>query len=183
MDPKKAAVFTPFETELKNGRTLTVRLLEACDAEPFVEFYGAIPAEDNRYYIGADGCTPEKARARADRAESPVEVCLVLDGGDGRIYGEAWYSWKDEENAKSTFGICISRELQGQGAGKGIMSALMDLSAKVGPEIMTLTVQKENERAADLYQKLGFKIIKEQIRPARKDCPELPEYYMERQTR
>lgn len=174
---------TPLPITLRDGREMVIRALDAGDAEAFVAFYSAIPVDDNRYYIGPEGCTPEKARERAARADSPTEVALVIDGQNGQVYGEAWYSWKDEPRAKSTFGICISRAVQGVGAGKALMDRLMALAAEVGPPVMTLTVQKENARAVALYQKMGFAIVREQMRPARQDCPELPEYYMEKSLR
>lgn len=183
MNTSDSAKVKPFVVTLKNGRKMTIRLLEPTDGEGFVEFYAAISPEDSRYYFSAADRTREKALARVAQADRATEVCLVIDGGDGRIYGEAWFRWNDEENAKSVFGICISRELQGLGVGKSIMNYLMELATDYGPELMAIEVQKENNRALKLYMKLGFKIIREQLRPARTDCEELPEYYMERKTR
>lgn len=165
---------------LTDGTIMTIRLLAENDGDAYVAFYGSIPAQDNRYYIGAEACTPEKARQRGQCAHSATELCLVLEGSDGKIYGEAWYRWKSEKDHASVFGICMSQDIQGSGAGGKIMNSLMALSAHHGPPIMSLTVQKENKRAVHLYEKIGFVVIKEQIRPARADCEALEEYYMER---
>ncbi|MCE5277099.1 MAG: GNAT family N-acetyltransferase [Planctomycetaceae bacterium] len=173
----------PVRVTLRDGREMTIRLLAGGDGSAIAEFYASIPVEDNRYYIGPSGTTPENARLRAAAADNEFEVALVLDGGDGTIDGEAWYRWEGPDAAKSLFGICLSRRCQNSGAGRAIMTRLLEVAGRHGPAIMTLTVQKENVRAVALYTRLGFQIIREQMRPARPDCPPLPEYYMELQAR
>ncbi len=174
---------SPVRVTLRDGRDMIVRLLDSADGEAMGEFYASIPVEDNRYYIGPTGTTADNARLRAAGADNALEVALVLEGRDGKIYGEAWYRWEAPEAAKSMFGICISRQCQNCGAGRAIMTRLLEVARCCGPAIMTLTVQKENVRAVALYMRMGFAIIREQLRPARPDCPPLPEYYMELQTR
>ena len=48
---------------------------------------------------------------------------------------------------------------------------------------MSLTVQKANPRAVALYQKMGFEIVREQMRNQVEEFPPEPEYYMERKVR
>ena len=52
---------------------------------------------------------------------------------------------------------------------------LKEIAVTVGPPLMTLTVQKKNPKAVELYTRMGFRIIREQLRPADNE----PEYYME----
>jgi ribosomal protein S18 acetylase RimI-like enzyme len=59
------------------------------------------------------------------------------------------------------------------------MERLMKIAHDIGPNIMSLTVQKSNARAVILYQKMGFQIIREQLRGGDNE----PEYYMERTVR
>jgi ribosomal protein S18 acetylase RimI-like enzyme len=85
----------------------------------------------------------------------------------------------------SHFGLCIRRGLQASGAGNALMTRLLEVAKEIGPPVMGLTVQKANARAVALYTKMGFRVVREQMRgPMAVDgFPPEPEYYMERRTR
>ena len=180
MTPEDRGLATLHRVTLRDGRPITIRLLQATDAEAVAEFYGAIPDKDGMYYIPPSARTHEKAVERAAMADSPYEVCLVLVDDAGMIHGEAWFRWSAERTEQSMFGIAIRRTMQGVGAGRLIMGRLMEIGDVYGPPVMNLTAQEENERAWKLYVSMGFVILRRQIRPAREDAPELPEFYMER---
>ncbi len=171
----------PRRVTLRDGRDITIRLIDAADLPAMIAFYRDVPAEDSIYYR----TTIDNLEAGAEKwvpaaADNPYMVCLVLADDAGGVHGEAWYEWKENAPGMSTFGICIRRTMQGQGAGRLIMSRLMEIGDAFGPPVMNLTVQKENERAWKLYTSLGFKPLREQMRAAREDAPEMPEFYMER---
>lgn len=181
MKPEDCPLAPPRRIILRDGRTLTIRLIEAADLPQMVAFYSDIPAKDAVYYRG----TPASLAASADKwvpaaATNPSMVCLVLVDDAGAVHGEAWYDWKAEKPEMSTFGICIRPTVQGQGAGRFIMTRLVEIGDAYGPPKMCLTVQMENTRAWKLYTSLGFKPIYDQIREARADAPPMPEFYMER---
>ncbi len=166
---------------LRGGREITIRLIEASDLPQMVAFYRDVPVKDGIYYRGSPASLADGAPQWVPQAAAnPCMVCLVLAADDGSIHGEAWYQWKDAKSEMSTFGICIRPTMQGQGAGRLIMSRLLEIGDAYGPPRMNLTVQKENTRAWKLYTSLGFRPIYDQMRPARADCPPLPEFYMER---
>lgn len=145
-----------------------------------VRFYADIPDADGIYYLPPSCRTREKALATAGQADIPCKVHLVLADDQGELHGEAWYSWPEDKPEQSTFGICIRRTMQGQGAGRLIMGRLLEIAGHYGPPVMNLTVQKVNERAWKLYTSMGFVRLREQMRAAREDAPEMPEFYMER---
>jgi ribosomal protein S18 acetylase RimI-like enzyme len=180
MKPEDRVQAPPLRVTLRDGRPIAIRLLQVSDGEAMADFYAAIPDKDGRYYIGPSGRTREKALARAAMADSPYEVCLVLADDAGMLHGEAWFRWSAERTDQSTFGIAIRRTMQGVGAGRLIMTRLMEIGDAYGPPVMNLTAQEENERAWKLYTSMGFVILRRQIRPAREDAPPLPEFYMER---
>jgi neutral ceramidase len=181
MKPQDRRFATPRHLTLRDGRNITVRLLELSDAEAMVDFYAAIPDKDGVYYMPPSCRTREKSLERTAMVDDPYEVCLVLVDDDGMIHGEAWYRWDEKERKnQSWFGIAIRRTMQGVGAGRIIMTRLMEIGDLYGPPVMDLTVQVENERAWKLYTSLGFKIIRQQMRDAREDAPEMPEFYAER---
>ena len=171
----------PHRITLRDGRALTIRLIEATDLPQMVAFYNDVPVKDGVYYRGS----PATLAASAEKwvpaaAANPCMVCLVLADEVGAIHGEAWYQWNPEKPEISLFGICIRPTMQGQGVGRLIMTRLMEIGDTYGPPKMNLTVQLENTRAWKLYTSIGFKPLYEQMRGARADAPPLPEFYMER---
>ena len=161
---------------LKNGVPVVLRPLALTDGEALAAFYAGIPKEDEFFYL-PHPLTRENALRNAANALSPHEIVLVVEPATGGIGGYAWYRWS-EGAEKSGFGICISRALQGTGAGQKLMARLEEISKTVGPGIVSLTVQKRNPKAVQLYTKMGFQIVREQLRGDGE-----PEYYMERATR
>ncbi len=181
MRPEDRPLASPRRVTLRDGRAITIRLIEAADLPAMVAFYRDVPKADAVYYRG----TSEALVAGADAwvpaaADGAHMVCLVLADDTGAIHGEAWYEWKADKPEMSTFGICIRRTMQGQGAGRHILSRLMEIGDTFGPPTMNLTVQKENERAWKLYTSAGFVQLREQMRAAREDAPPMSEFYMER---
>jgi ribosomal protein S18 acetylase RimI-like enzyme len=76
-------------------------------------------------------------------------------------------------------GICIRRGFQDCGLGAALMDRLGAIARDVGPPVMGLTVQQANPRGIALYQKMGFGVVREQVRPGDGE----PEFYMERRVR
>jgi ribosomal protein S18 acetylase RimI-like enzyme len=168
--------FPPQAVTLRDGAKAVVRPLTEADGGALADFYEGIPAEDG-YFYQPHPLTRENALNNASRASSPTEVVLVLETPAGGIGGYAWYRW-GEGSALSCFGICVARAFQGTGAGQQLMVRLQEIARTVGPEVMMLTVQKKNPKAVQLYTKMGFQIVREQIRADGE-----PEYYMERRVR
>ena len=117
----------------------------------------------------------------ADQRRFPPLAITLRNGTPAVIRplaATAWYRWKAGVPA-SGFGICIARTLQGRGAGQQLMARLLEIALTVGPPVMSLTVQKKNPKGVELYAKMGFRVIREQVRAADGE----PEYYMERPMR
>lgn len=163
----------PVIERLNNGNEMVIRPLRKDDGEALADFYLSIPKEDYFFYC-PHPLDKEHACKKADDAENPNFICLVMGTKDGKIAGYAWCRWP-EDWIKSSFGICIRHDHHGIGAGQALMRNLIGLSGKYGPPIMSLTVQKANPGAVKLYQKMGFNVIREQIRVRDNE----PEYYME----
>lgn len=173
--------FPPIPVRLKDGRTAVVRPLDLGDGEALGEFYEGVPQEDFRFYCPYP-LTRMQGRKNAKDASNPLSVVLVLETSRRRIAGYAWYRWKEGASA-SGLGICVSREFQGSGAGNALMTRLLEIARDVGPPVMTLTVQKANVRAFELYRKMVFAAVREDIRPARPGLEEEPQYHMKRRCR
>ncbi len=184
MTPGTMKQFPPIRVSLKDGTEATIRPLSPEDGEALAAFYAGVPMEDIRFYC-PHPLDREHALSNAANALSPLEVVLVVETPAQPIAGYAWYRWKEENAERSTFGICVGRAIQGTGAGRALMARLAEIAAVAGPPVMCLTVQKANARAVALYQSMGFRIVREQMRGpmAMGTFPPEPEYAMERQVR
>jgi len=175
--------FSPVRVRLKTGQPCKIRFLQPSDGTKLAEFYQSVPEEDLRFYHPYP-LTRDQAFQNAREALSPDRVVLVLETDCGQLAGYAWYRWRKWAK-KSTFGMCIRREFQGKGAGKTLMSRLLEVARKVGPRVMSLTVQVANHPAVNLYRQMGFVILRQQRQEHRgypHFAPE-PEYYMEKRVR
>ncbi len=178
MNPDEAVAFPAVNVALKDGRSATLRLLGRTDGEALAAFYAAVPPDDVRFYCPHPLTKPE-ALKKAASADDSRFVCLVGVAEKGDIAGYAWYRWQADDSPSSGFGICIRRDFQGSGLARALMADLLKIAARVGPPVMHLTVQKANPRAVALYRKMGFTVVREQVR----DFDNEPEYCMERKVK
>ena len=189
MSPQNRERFPAFQAVLANGVRALIRPLHTGDARILGDFYLSVPAQDYRFYRNRP-LTREQAATMAASADHPHRVVLVLvptprrgsRQTDDSIGGYAWYRWEDGTEP-SVLGICIGPRFQNLGAGTALMKRLLEIARTVGPPVVSLTVQKANPRAVRLYRKMGFRIVREQTRPASHWFPAEPEYYMERPSR
>jgi len=183
LTPEQDKQFEQARPLLKNGLSVLVRPLREADADALGDLYESVPLEDARFYLSPSELNRAQASSEAAQAGGPSFVGLVAEAANGSIAGYAYYKWTDETSEVSRFGICVRRDYQGCGAGKALMTHLLEFASRVGPCAMGLHVQKANQRAVELYQKMGFHIVRKQTRAARDCFPEEPEYYMERRVR
>ena len=178
MNPDDARAFPARKMVLKNGQIVTLRHLAVSYGEALASFYAVVPPEDNRFYCPHPLTRPE-ALKKAASADSSSFVCLVGVTEKAEISGYAWYRWQADDSPSSSFGICIRRDFQGSGLARALMEDLMKIAVRVGPAVMSLTVQKANPRGVELYKKMGFQVVREQLRRGDNE----PEFYMERKVR
>lgn len=201
MLPEDQASYPPLTATLKDGRSVRLRLISVADTSALSDFYASLPRETWRFYC-PPRLTHEDAVRRAAEAEAPTVVCLVAEEPwSGAIVGYAWYRWRDEGEQpggsglpsgsgllsgtaqSSIFGICLREAYRGTGLGQALIARLLEIARAVGPPVMALTVQLANPRAVALYQKMGFRIVREQMREAIGDFVAEPEYAMEQVVR
>ena len=59
---------------------------------------------------------------------------------------------------KVEFGVCVLKEFWGYGIGKNLLKQSIKWADAAGIKKMTLSVVETNEKAIDLYKRLGFEI-------------------------
>lgn len=191
MLPEQQAGYPPLIATLKDRRSVRLRLISLVDASALDDFYASLPRETWRFYC-PPRLTREDAARRAAEADAPTIVCLVAEEPSSRaIAGYAWFRWRDEGEQpgdsgqphgtaqSSVFGICLREAYRGAGLGQALIERLLQIARAVGPPVMALTVQLANPRAVALYQKMGFRIVREQMRDRIGDFAAEPEYAME----
>ena len=182
---------------LAGGVHAVIRPLRRGDADALGDFYESIPRRDYRFYRAAP-LTREMAYAEAAAADRPDRAVLLLiaaphagagsghsraaSGSTGIVGGYAWYRWQDGAD-RGVLGICVRPGYRNLGAGAALMAQLLEVGASLGPPVMTLTVQQANPRAIRLYRKMGFRSVREQMRPANRWFAAEPEFYLERTVR
>jgi ribosomal protein S18 acetylase RimI-like enzyme len=78
----------------------------------------------------------------------------ISDSGEPAVYGHL-----EEENGTVWLGIAVLPGYQGKGLGKYMMDRLMEEALRLNIEVITLTVDKINERAHKLYLQYGFVVV------------------------
>lgn len=181
MKPEIAAQFPPAPVTLKNNMVAYVRPLRTTDGDKLAEMYAAITWGEYRFFCPYP-LNAKTARRNAANADSGEWTTVVIEGPDKKIGGYCWVRRFPETAPQGTFGICIRDKYQNCGAGAAIIKRLLEIVRVCGPATVDLTVQHANERAVILYQKMGFKIVREQTRGTPDDPHGFdmePEYYME----
>lgn len=93
----------------------------------------------------------------ADRIAQPwfsADNFLVLEGAGGILLGYNWLKVTDDE--AEIYVVGVAPEAAGTGFGKALMQAGLARLRETGADAAVLYVDGDNERAVELYRKLGF---------------------------
>ncbi|MDE6016208.1 MAG: GNAT family N-acetyltransferase [Acetatifactor sp.] len=110
---------------------------------------------------------PELAVYIADFGQ-PDDLCLVAESY-GHIIGAVWTrilageikGYGNIDNHTPEFAISVKKDFRQQGIGSKLMQEMIALLKSNGYEKTSLSVNKDNY-AYQMYQKLGFQVVKEQ---------------------
>jgi ribosomal protein S18 acetylase RimI-like enzyme len=154
------------------SRETVIRQLEPRDADAYVAFNKRLSWRESWHYPMRNEDDARAIAEHRDRGDAAgnmggvmwlvlVETRREEYGGKAytwdEIWGEGWYKWRVGE-PHSTFGMCVSTAFQGSGAGRALLSRVLQVAdtTDIGPSTMRLTVQDINVRAWRLYESLGF---------------------------
>ena len=146
----------------RDGTSVVFREPRSSDAKLLMEFINAFVAEpmsglliNKRVHL-----KEEKAWLKGWLADikSRKGVMLLVEA-DGKVEGNCTVSrlvWKSSHMADA--GIALSKNIRGRGIGEALMRETIELARKRirGLEIIQLKAFDYNERALELYRKLGF---------------------------
>ena len=89
-------------------------------------------------------------------SEDAVELAAIVDGKLVGLAAIEPVGAKSKVKRRALFGISIDKGYWGLGIGKEMMHACIECAKKAGYSQLELDVVAENERAVELYRKMGF---------------------------
>jgi len=150
----------PFETRLKDGRTLLVDHAVPADAAQIVAYveqasgesdflsFGAgefgISVDDEVNFIASLGAGRSGFMLKGVLAGQVVSTCVVTRPARPRLrhIGE--------------FGISVAKSHWGLGVGKAMCRAMLDVAREAGITKVNLEVREDNAGAIRVYESVGF---------------------------
>jgi len=152
----------PYHTDhlrLRDGKTLTVRLVAPDDAEPLQRYFRLLSVR-SRYnrFLGAVSELPASELHRFTHAGEDDRfsvIAVMMVEGRETVVGEARYGF-EAATASFEFGISIDDRWQGQGIGAALLGNLQCRAAALGAIRMFGDALRSNEVMIALARKSGF---------------------------
>jgi len=142
----------PTTVEDAEGRSITVRRHDPeADREALAAMYEAFDPADR-----AQGIPPTGETRIADWLDSITgpETVNVVACHDDAVVGHA--TLVPDEDATAELAIFVLQAYQGAGIGTSLLETLLGAGQAAGIERVWLTVERWNEPAISLYEKVGF---------------------------
>ena len=145
-----------------------IRPMESAEEYLLEEFlYQAIFQKDDNNLIPRSVINEPSVKIYIEKFGRKEDACLVAEY-DAKVVGCVWTRIFDEDvqgfgfldSETPEFAISVLKDYRGIGIGTELMKAMIKLLKSRGYVKTSLAVQKENY-AVKLYEKIGFKIIKE----------------------
>lgn len=135
----------------RDGREIAVRLASEDDIEPLVEMYLEFDAEDR-----AQGIPPvreDPIRTWLDTLLAPDALNVVALHGEDHVGHATLVSDADDSYELAIF---VLHTHQGAGIGTELLERLLGYAQDEGVERVWLSVERWNNPAVALYEKVGF---------------------------
>ncbi|MBQ3658352.1 MAG: GNAT family N-acetyltransferase [Bacteroidales bacterium] len=146
---------------LKNSATCTLRNADFADGAAVLDVFLLTHRQTDFLLSYADENTftaEDEARYLKEKSDSPDEIEILAEI-DGKVVGTAGIS-KIGRNFKvchrADFGIGIDEKYWGLGIGSALTEACIECAKNAGYKQLELECIAENQKALDLYKKIGF---------------------------
>jgi tRNA (cmo5U34)-methyltransferase len=129
--------------------------------------YQAVFLRDENIVVPRTVLDDPKLKVFYEDFGKPDDECLVVEV-DNKVIGAVWTrilsgevkGFGNIDQFTPEFGISLFKEYRNKGLGTKLMERMLDLLKKKGYIRASLAVQKDNY-AVNMYQKVGFSIVKE----------------------
>ena len=147
------------QKNLRDGRIVNLRAVQADDGERFQEFYAGLSAQSRDFMHGWRGlCATEQADKLVRRAADADHAALVAvsPAPQERIVG---YCWLDGVRVTEIpmLGIGVIDAYHEAGLGRVLLRAMIAQAGSLGAAQVRLGVWLDNTRALHLYRAIGFR--------------------------
>lgn len=166
--------FEPVTFTLKDGRICTLCNAQKEHAQGMLDYLYASAGESEfilRYPDEVHYTLEDEIKMLENRMEDPrsVFVAAIVDGKVAGNCAVDGIGYKRKILHRATFAIALRKEYWNLGIGNKMLPLSLKLAKEMGYESIELEVVKENERAAHLYQKYGYKIYGEREKALKLD--------------
>lgn len=143
------------KVELKDGREITLRLLEPSDADKLLDMFSTM--SDKALEWGMPPYTKETIDRWMSNIENLIPLIAVLNE---KIVGYAsvFRHMRSRERGVSDMGIYLHQDFHGVGLGTAMTEIILSIAKQQGLHRIGLRVVEDNIAAVKLYKKLGFMI-------------------------
>jgi RimJ/RimL family protein N-acetyltransferase len=146
--------------ELANNLVLVISKASIADAEQIVNFLNTVGGETDFLTFGANEF-PLSAAAEKETITECLEhnICLMLVGKVGDEIASQLFLQRSKTPRLAHMGdvgISVSKKYWGHSIGRHMMLAAIEWAKTNGVTKIQLQVRTDNERAVQLYKKLGF---------------------------
>ncbi|MCM8759629.1 MAG: GNAT family N-acetyltransferase [Candidatus Omnitrophica bacterium] len=130
-----------------------IRKLRKTDTEKLYKFFNSL-SEKTKYFFHPHPFDRKTAENLcSEKKKNVLRYVLIIDDKIAG-YGFLWDLHRDFPS----LGICISDDFHGKGLGKILLDYLINFAKSKNKKGLCLTVYNDNEKALNLYKKVGFEI-------------------------
>lgn len=157
-------MFTPgtvvHEFVSKKGREITFRFVLESDAPFLLEYINTLSIEDTFIRLSGEQYTLEQEQKYvADwlvQINANNKIALVALDGEKIVSFATVDRLERRSKHVGHLALSVDKEYREEGIGKEILTTLLELSPKMGLQMIELSAYSPNEIAIGLYLKLGF---------------------------
>jgi ribosomal protein S18 acetylase RimI-like enzyme len=152
-----------FEGTTKQGNPLAIRYPQLTDVPKLTELINALSQERTFITYQGEAISQDQEeriiKYKLERIKNKQSVMLIALSKDEIVGVSSLDLGSLTGRHIGDFGISISKDFRGQGAGKILMEVVISEAKKImsGLEIITLKVFAKNKTAIKMYEELGFK--------------------------
>ncbi|MED4729893.1 GNAT family protein [Aneurinibacillus migulanus] len=138
--------------------------LRAFEEEDIADLHCWLNDADSISLVGRVPMTFEETRKHVEHKRQQGDLVLAIENEDKKAVGWIFLQNIEHEHGRASIGILLAPEYRGCGYGKPAMEKMIDIGFKqLRLHKIYLTTRGINQRAIELYQKIGF-VVEGQLR-------------------
>lgn len=160
---------------------MIIRPITVSDAENFLMLCKRIDESGfMRYEPGERNMTVEQQRNSIEKILSEKNSIIFVAETEQRLVGyiAAFGGNLIRTRHSATLVLGVLEDYRGQGVATKLFNKLFEWAKDVGISRLELTVMKHNEKAFNLYKKMGFEICGEMVHSLKINGEYVNEYYL-----